>query len=161
MAVTQNAAACKPSVAKCRFLISCREWNVKLFPGSNKTRDESLTEPLAVPGEVVDLAEDALPTTENRIAVLVQTDDVEIHHLLIVAGSEIPTYEAPGEIILHGLEGNVCLKALGVFHYMRGGQLLCLAINEAFSIRARENSSVLATIMAPRKGPSVKLIGGQ
>ena len=41
------------------------------------------------------------------------------------------------------------------------GQLLYLTPNEAFSIKAIERASVLVTIIAPKQGANVELIGGQ
>ena len=120
-----------------------------------------MTKPLATPSDVVDLRPSATTGDTNQLIVLVQSPAVEITQLLIPAGSNIPTYEAVGEIILHCLEGRISLEVLGQPHELRAGQLLYLAVNEPFSIRGLERASVLATIIAPKQGLNVVLIGRQ
>ena len=95
----------------------------------------------------------------NQIAVLVKTQNVEIVELCIPAGSRVPTYEAAGEIIIHCLKGRIQIGALGDSRELRASQLIYLHINEAFSIEAIENASVLATIVSAKSGSSLHLIG--
>ena len=90
---------------------------------------------------------------------MVKTANVEIIHVVILAGETIPRHEAQGEIVFHCLEGQVSLFALGKTLELRAGQLFYFSINEPFSIRATERSSLLVTIIAPKLGPSVELIG--
>jgi quercetin dioxygenase-like cupin family protein len=120
-----------------------------------------MTKPLAKPGDIVDLHPSTMSLDTQQITVLAKTQDVEIIQLLIPKGSSIPTYQAEGEIILHCVEGRVSLAVLDELHELRAGQLLYLALNEPFSIKGLEHASVLATIIAPKKGPNVELIGGQ
>jgi len=120
-----------------------------------------MTTPLATPGDMVDLHPSTMSLDGKQLTVLVKTQDVEIIQLLIPKGSSIPTYQAEGEIILHCVEGRVSLAVLGEPHELRAGQLLYLALNEPFSIEGLEQASVLATIIAPKQGPNVELIGGQ
>jgi quercetin dioxygenase-like cupin family protein len=118
-----------------------------------------VTKPLAEPGEVIDLNRCTTTPDANQISVLVQSQNVKIVRLSVSAGSTIPTYEAAGEIILHCLEGRISVIARGEFQELSGGQLLYLALNEAFSIQAVEHAVVLATVIAPKQGANVRLIG--
>ena len=120
-----------------------------------------MTKPRAAPGQLVDLNRCATTADTNQEAVLVKTQDVEITRLFIPAGSTIPTYEAAGQIILHCLEGRISIVALGESRELSTGQLLYLALNEAFSIRGLEQASVLATVIANKQGTNVELIGDQ
>ena len=43
---------------------------------------------------------------------------------------------------------------------IKGGELLYLALNEAFSIQGVEDATVLATIIVSKEGPNVEVIGG-
>ena len=117
--------------------------------------------PLATPGDIVELRPFATLHDRHEQIVLVKTQDVEIFQLFLPAGSKIPTYEAEGEIILQCLEGRISLAVLGEPHELRAGQLLYLSLNEPFSLEGLEHASVLVTIMAPKQGRNVELIGGQ
>jgi quercetin dioxygenase-like cupin family protein len=126
----------------------------------NVPRGQSpMPEPLAEPGEIVDLRplEAAFETQRNTL--LVKTSDVKIIQLSIPAGANVPTHEAQGEIILHCVEGRALLTALGDAHDLNAGQLLYLRLNEPFSIHGIEDTSLLVTIIASKRGPGVELIG--
>ena len=120
-----------------------------------------MTKQLALPGEVIDLDQCETRTGTNQKTVLIQSHLVQMIRLLVPAGSTIPTHEAAGQVILHCLEGQVSIVAQGVSRHMSAGQLLYLAPNEAFLIRATEHASVLATIIAPKQGANVDLIGDE
>ena len=120
-----------------------------------------MTRLLATPGDIVDLRSLTTIQDTHQLTVLVKTQDVEIIQLIIPRGSKIPTYEAEGEIILHCVEGRISLAVLGEPHELRAGQLLYLALNEPFSIEALEHASLLVTIIAPKQGQEVELIGRQ
>lgn len=110
-------------------------------------------------GDVIDVRPlGTMPETRQK-TVLVKTTDVEIARLFIPAGEQIPTYEAQGEIIVHCLDGHLRLDAVGESHELRAGQLLYLSVNEPFSMRSIANSLLLLSIVLPKKGQSVELIG--
>ncbi len=114
---------------------------------------------LTTPGKVIDLRSPETTQDAHQLTLLVKTQDVEIVQLQIPAGSSIPTYEAAGEIILHCVEGRISLAALETSCEMSGGELLYLALNEAFSIQGIEDSTVLATIIVSKEGPNTEVIG--
>jgi len=114
-----------------------------------------------MPGEVVDLNPYAEAQGDKREFVLVQTDIVKITQIFIPGGSSIPTYEAAGQIILHCLDGRIVIAAREESHELATGQLLYLTANEPFSIYASSNAVLLATVVSPKQGPMVELIGGK
>ena len=118
-----------------------------------------MTKPLVKPGETVDVRRLGAGLGTRLKALLVKTVNVEIIHAVIAAGKTIPTHEAQGEIVLHCLEGRVSLSALEKTHELKAGQLFYFCINEPFSIQAIERASVLLTIITPKLGESVELIG--
>lgn len=120
-----------------------------------------MIKPLTTPGEIVDLSPITSGNEAKQAIDLVRTYDVTIMQLLIPAGSNVPNYEAAGEIVLHCLEGRVSVDALGEPHELRAGQLLHLAINEPFSIHGVEAASLLATVITPKEGANLELIGDQ
>jgi quercetin dioxygenase-like cupin family protein len=115
--------------------------------------------PLVKPGQTVDVRRlgEALGTRANTL--LVKTANVEIIHIVIPAGETIPTHEAHGEAVFHCLEGRVSLSALGKTHELNAGQLFYFRVNEPFSILGIERASLLVTIIAPKVGQRIELIG--
>ena len=118
-----------------------------------------MTKPLLKPGETVDVRRLGAAIGTRQKALLVKTANVEIIHVVVPAGKTIPTHEAQGEIILHCLEGRVFLFALEKTHELKAGQLFYFCINEPFSIQGIEQASLLVTIITPKLGQSVELIG--
>jgi quercetin dioxygenase-like cupin family protein len=126
---------------------------------SEREESFSMTKPLVKPGETVDVRGLGTGLGTRANTLLIKTVNVEIIHVVIPAGETIPTHEAQGEIIFHCLEGRVSLSALGKTHELRAGRLFYFCINEPFSIHGIERASLLVTIIAPKLGQSVELIG--
>ncbi len=118
-----------------------------------------MTKALVKPGKPVDVRRLGAVLGSRQKAILIQTANVEMIHLVIPAGETIPTHEAQGEIILHCLEGRASVSALGKTVELTAGQLFYFFINGPFSIRGIERASLIVTIIAPQKGPAVELIG--
>lgn len=118
-----------------------------------------MTKPVVEPGEPVDVRQLETASETRKQTILFKTANVETIHVVIAAGQTIPTHEAQGEIILHCLEGRVSLFALERTRELKAGQLTYLGINEPFSIQGMEQTSLLVTIIAPKLGQSVELIG--
>jgi len=116
---------------------------------------------LVKPGETVDVRRLGAVLEIRQRTLLVKTENVEIIHMVIPAGETIPTHEAQGEIILHCLEGRVSLSALEGSHELKAGQLFYFCINEPFSICGVDKASLLVTIITPKQGQSVELIGNE
>ena len=117
-----------------------------------------MNNPLADQGKIFDLK--SLHDQQSlRQRVLVDSGKVQVTHFIIPANEEIPTHEAHGEIVIHCLTGRVVVAALKESRELRSDHLLCLNVGEPFSIRAIQDAAILATIVLPKEGEAVELIG--
>ena len=108
--------------------------------------------PHAKPGEVVSLPlGDALQTTKTT--TVMKSDELEIIWLIVPAGKEIPTHKAPGPITVQCLEGRVSFTAQGRSQELHPGTFLYLTAAEPHSLKGIEDSSLLVTILLPKKEP--------
>jgi quercetin dioxygenase-like cupin family protein len=104
----------------------------------------------AKPGEVISLPlGPALGS--SKTTTLAKTADLELIRLVLPAGKEIRTHQAPGPITVQSLEGRVAFTAGGNTQELAAGQMLCLSAAEPHSVRAIEDSSLLVTILFPKK----------
>lgn len=103
----------------------------------------------ARPTEIVELQLPDRNLSIHDTKTLIQTADFRVIQLRLPADSELPTYEANGQIILQCIEGHVTVGAEGQEHTLKANQLLFLTTNAPFSISAVQDSSVLATIVSP------------
>ena len=67
-------------------------------------------------GEVVDVRPLGATLADAKTTTLAKTDAFELLRLVVPAGKEIPTHAAPGEIIVHCLEGRVTFTARDVIN---------------------------------------------
>lgn len=101
----------------------------------------------ADPGEVVDVRPLGAALATSKTSSLFKTDHVEAIRRVLQAGKELPTHKAPGEIIVHCLEGRIAFTALGETQQLEAGRLLFLGAGEPHSLKCIENASVLVTIV--------------
>ena len=59
----------------------------------------------AVPGEIVDLKTWAQDLPDEQTKAIVKTDAMELVHLIIPTGKEIPTHKVSGPIVIHCIYG--------------------------------------------------------
>jgi quercetin dioxygenase-like cupin family protein len=111
------------------------------------------------PGLVAKVRKVDRAAQQHEIATLIGTSDLRIEQILIPAGQTIPTYEAAGQVVIHCLEGRIALTALETKRELGAGDVLYLTINEPFSTEGLEDSSLLVTMILPRSGPRIELIG--
>jgi quercetin dioxygenase-like cupin family protein len=104
----------------------------------------------AKPGEIIQLP---LGTTRSDFTTttLVKTNDLELIRLVLPTGKGIPTHKAPGEITVQSLEGRVAFTAGHKTQELVAGQLLYLSGGEPHSVKAIEDSTLLVTILLPKK----------
>lgn len=103
----------------------------------------------AGPGEVIDVAPLGSQLVSTRTSTLFKTGAVEAIRLVMETGKEIKQHQAPGELIVHCLEGIIAFTALGRTEELKAGQLLYLAAGEPHAVRCIEDASVLLTIVKP------------
>lgn len=105
----------------------------------------------AQPGTVVDVRPLGEKFGNQKTHTLAKTDDMELIRLVLRAGKEITTHTAPGQIMIHCLEGQVVFTTMGRELELEAGRLLYLNADEPHSVHAVEDSSLLLTILLPRK----------
>lgn len=101
-------------------------------------------------GEIIALPL-GLTLASSKTMTLVKTADLEVIRLVLPAGKEISTHQAPGEITVQCLEGRVAFTAHGKTQELAAGQMLCLAPHEPHAVKGIEASSVLVTILLSRR----------
>jgi quercetin dioxygenase-like cupin family protein len=87
----------------------------------------------------------------TKTTTLVKTIDLEVIRLVVPSGKEIPTHKAPGPITVQCVEGRVLFTANGKNQELVPGSFLHLSSAEPHSVKGIENSSLLVTILLPRK----------
>jgi len=113
----------------------------------------------ANPGEAARIRRFVGRVETHEIMQLIRSSKLRIRQVVIPTGEEIPTHDAEEEVVLHGFQNRVSLNALSKTYELTDDELLCLKINEPFSTKAVENSSLLMIVLAPKQGDSVDLIG--
>lgn len=105
----------------------------------------------AKPAEVIDVSPLGERLAQTQTATLIKTDALEVIRLVVPAGKEIAQHEVQGEITLQCLEGTVEVTARGASRKLSAGQLLYLVGGDAHSLSATDDSSLLLTILLPKK----------
>lgn len=96
-------------------------------------------------GEVIDIRPQG-----SQLAVtstLVKTEQLEVIHLKLPAGKEIPSHKVAGPITVQCLEGRVEFQSHGKWQSLETGQLLYLEGGQLHAIKGIEEASVLVTIL--------------
>jgi quercetin dioxygenase-like cupin family protein len=101
----------------------------------------------AQPGEVVDVRPLEMKLAKARTTTLVKTDRYEIVRLVVHRGREITAHQAPGDLIVQCLEGEVAVTALGKTQRLRPGELVYLPDRAPHSLSAKYDSSLLVTML--------------
>lgn len=95
-------------------------------------------------GEKIHLPPVADPAAKT--SALVKTDAFEAVHLLVRAGDVIASHSVPGHATIHCLEGSVLLE-MDEPVQLAAGDWLYLDPDQEHSVSAREDSSLLVTIL--------------
>ena len=101
----------------------------------------------AVSGEVIDIRPlgDKLPQSES--IALVRTAEFEVMRVVLQAGKSVPEHHVPGEMTLFCIEGTVELQAHDKMQILQADQMVYLAGNVPYALRALENASMLMTMV--------------
>lgn len=105
----------------------------------------------AAPGEVIEVRPSGNTLASSKTTTLIKTPHAEVLHMVLPAGKVISEHKAPGEITIQCLDGRVSFSTMGKELELEAGQLLYLNANEPHSVHAVEDSSLLLTILLPRK----------
>jgi len=87
---------------------------------------------------------------QSDSATLIRTDHLEVFRYVLPAGKVIQEHEAAGLMIIQCLEGSVEFEAQGRVQELVAGSMLYLPDREPHALKAREDSSLLVTILLHR-----------
>ena len=98
-------------------------------------------------GEVIDVRPLGEALAKTITHTIVKTDQLEVIRIVLPAGNELPTHQVPGEITVQCVEGRVEFTIGQVSRELMAGSMLYVESGGEHSLRARENSSLLVTIL--------------
>lgn len=101
----------------------------------------------ATSGELIDVRPLADKLPQSMSTALLRTDNLEVMRLVLPADKSMPEHHVPGEITLLCLEGTVELQAHDKMQVLQQGQMIYLAGNVPYALRALEDCSVLMTML--------------
>ena len=101
----------------------------------------------AVSGELIDIRPFGDKLAQSPSTALVRTATLEIMRLALPANKSLPEHHVPGEITLFCIEGTVELQAHDKMQVLQAGQMVYLAGNVPYALRALENASMLMTMV--------------
>lgn len=101
----------------------------------------------AASGELIDIRPLGEKLSSSPSVALARTTELEVMRLVLPIGRELPKHQVPGEIMLQCLEGAVELLAHERIQPLHAGEMVYLAGNVPYALRAIANSSVLMTVL--------------
>lgn len=107
--------------------------------------------PHAGPGQVIDVRPLGTSFGDLKTHTLAKAEGLEIIRLVLPAGKVIPAHATAGEITVQCLEGHVVFTAMGNDLELKAGDLLFLTAHEPHAVRVVDDSSLLVTIVLPKK----------
>ena len=110
--------------------------------------------PHAASGQVINIRPLSGKLKESVSTALFKANELEVMRLVLEAGKEIAEHRISGEVAIHCLEGSIELRAHGRAQPLRQGEMVYLACNEPYSLRALDDASVLMTVALKRNGES-------
>ena len=82
-----------------------------------------------------------------QTTTLAKSRQLEILRLVVRKGEDKAPYVAPGELVLHCLEGRVIVTAFGEEHQLRASELIYLPADTSHSLRALDDASLLLIVL--------------
>ncbi len=104
----------------------------------------------AKPGEIIDVTPYGASLATAKTSTLFKTKHVEVIRIVMSAGKEISEHEAPGEIIVQCLEGQISFTSAGKTNVLSPGQMLYLEAEAPHAVRCVAAGSFLLTILSGR-----------
>ncbi len=104
----------------------------------------------ALSGELINVRPVDASIATTRTATLYKTQHLEVFRIVLLAGKEVPEHAVVGELTVQCLEGSVEFSIGTTRDVMRAGDLKCLAGGVPHSLRAIEDTSILATLLLHR-----------
>lgn len=101
----------------------------------------------ATSGEVIDVRPLGDKLAQSASIALVKTATLEVMRLVLPANKSLPEHHVSGEITMLCIEGTVELQAHDKMQVLQAHQMVYLAGNVPYALRALENSSILMTVL--------------
>lgn len=102
--------------------------------------------PHAKPGEIIDVRPLGSALADARTTAIVKTTGMEIIHLVVHAGKEIPTHKTRGEVTVQCIEGRIAFTTGGATRELSAGQMVYVEAGQPHSVKGIEDASILLTI---------------
>jgi quercetin dioxygenase-like cupin family protein len=99
------------------------------------------------PGEVLDVNLSAKRLSSAVSKALVTKRNLQVTRLVVVAGKQLETHKAPGELTLLCLQGRVTFFVEGKPRELAAGQLVYLPPGVPHAVRGEEDAVLLLTIV--------------
>jgi quercetin dioxygenase-like cupin family protein len=109
--------------------------------------------PHAQPGDVVSVRPLGAGLAQTKTTTLIKTEHVEVLRVVLPHGKQLPRHEAPGEVTLQCLEGQVRLDLGDRVVELSAGELMYLEERRSHDVQALQDSTILATILLVRAQP--------
>lgn len=97
-------------------------------------------------GELIDIRPLGSMLAESTSSALFRTAQLEAMRLVLPTGKEIPEHTVNGDFTLQCLEGAVELRAHGRTQALRAGEMIFIAANVPYAMRATADASLLMTL---------------
>jgi quercetin dioxygenase-like cupin family protein len=84
---------------------------------------------------------------ESVSTALVKTANLEVMRLVLLSGKAMPEHKLAGEVTIQCIEGVIELHAHQKTQILLAGDMVYLASGEPHALQAREDASVLMTVL--------------
>lgn len=107
--------------------------------------------PHAQSGDIISVRPLGAALAEAKTVALVKTKHLEVLRLVLPRDKYLPRHEAPGEVTLQCLEGQVRMDLGERVVELSAGALLYLRAHQPHDVRALQDSTILATLLLPQE----------
>jgi quercetin dioxygenase-like cupin family protein len=97
--------------------------------------------------QLIDLKPLAGDGTDSPSTSLIKTGQLQLLHVVLHAGQQLPEHRVAGEISLQCLAGRVQLRTPGITMPLAAGQLTVLRGGEPHAVVAEQDSCLLVTLV--------------
>jgi quercetin dioxygenase-like cupin family protein len=106
----------------------------------------------SAPGDLIDVRPLGPALASTRTHALFKSDDLEVIHIVLAAGQELPAHAVPGDITLQCIEGSADVSCRAGLRRLEAGHLVYLSGGDLHGVRAVQDASLLLTIALKKSG---------
>lgn len=99
-------------------------------------------------------AEDHAAIAGHRQITLLRRGPMTVVLFVFEPGGQLPEHQAPGDIIIHVLSGQMDVTVADETVSLSGGQLLALAPQQPHAVQARTDAAMLLTVLKSAAAPA-------